>query len=285
MATAGTLKQIWRYPVKSTRGETVDSTGITSTGIAGDRGWAIRDDSVGEIRGGRNLPNLLHCSSRYLEEPITNPLPAPMITMPDGTEILSDDPDTSRLMSELVGKPVSIWPQVSQYNLDHYRRIPMTEEELIEIFGREPGEPIPEFSSFPKVVEEFVSPPGTYFDATEIQVLTTSTLAYMKQKNPNADWSVLRFRPNMVIDTGDEPTLIESTWQGKLIKIGDVEMECFGPTPRCAMTMHPQQEDIEKDPSVLRTIVKEGNQNLGAYFHVTNPGIIIQGASVELLDK
>ncbi len=40
MATVGTIKQFWRYTVKSTRGETVESTGITSTGIAGDRGWA-----------------------------------------------------------------------------------------------------------------------------------------------------------------------------------------------------------------------------------------------------
>ena len=258
---------------------------VYSTGFAGDRGWAIRDETVGEVRGGRNLPKLLHCSSRYLEEPTTTPLPAPMITMPDGTEILSNDPDAARLMSELVGKPVTIWPQVSAYDLDHYRRLPMTEEELIEIFGREPGEPIPEFSSFPKVIEEFVSPPGTYFDATEIQILTTSTLAYMKKKNPDAEWNVLRFRPNMVLDTGDKPELIESTWQGKILKIGDVEMECFGPTPRCAITAHPQQKDIEKDPSVLRTIVREGNQNLGAYFHVINPGFITQGASVELLDK
>ncbi len=285
MATVGTLKQIWRYPVKSTRGETVESTGITSNGIAGDRGWAIRDETVGEIRGGRNLPQLLHCSSRYIQEPNSNPLPPAMITMPDGTEILSHDPDASRLISELVGREVTIWPQVSEYDLEHYRRLPMTEEELIEIFGREPGEPIPEFSMFPKVIEEFVSPPGTYFDATEIQVLTTSSLAYMKEKNPDANWSVYRFRPNMVIDTGDKPELLEASWQGKTLKIGDVLMECFGPTPRCAMPTHPQQKDIEKDPSVLRTIVHEADQNLGAYFHVRNPGVITKGASVELIDE
>ena len=40
--TVGRLAQIWVYPVKSMRGQSVDAAVIDTDGVAGDRAWSVR---------------------------------------------------------------------------------------------------------------------------------------------------------------------------------------------------------------------------------------------------
>ena len=250
----------------------------------GDRGWAVRDDTVKEIRGGRYLPGLLNCMARYSEEPDGEPWPAATITLPDGEELSSNSPVINEWLTKVVGKPVSIWPIQPPEDTEHYRRLPLDEETLRKEFAREPGEPIPDITKFPEILMKYVSIPGTYFDVTPMQILTTSSLAYLKSKNPESNWSTKRFRPNIVIDTGDGPGLVEMGWLGMQIKLGDVVLGCEAPTPRCAITAHPQGDEISKDPKILRTIVGEADQNLGLYCSVRQMGQLNVGAEVVLLD-
>ena len=282
MTTTGTVKEIWRYPVKSMRGELLQTCRISDKGLIGDRAWAVRDDTAGEVRGGRNLPRLLQCYSTYQEEPESEPYPAATIRFPDATEIRSDDPEANIKLTEWMKQPVSIWPIQPEENTDHYRRLPMTEESLMQEFGREPGEPLPDLSKLPEILMKYVSVPGTYFDVTPVQLLTTATLKYLSELNPDADWAIPRFRPNLVIDTGDEVGPIENEWLGKTIRLGSAELMCFASSPRCAITMHEQGSDIPKDPSMLRTIVKHADQNLGVYCMVKKTGTVNTGDSLTL---
>jgi hypothetical protein len=41
MSKIGTLESVWRYPVKSMRGEQVDEVFVAYTGVMGDRLYAI----------------------------------------------------------------------------------------------------------------------------------------------------------------------------------------------------------------------------------------------------
>ena len=48
----GAVREIHRHPVKSMGGESIRETLIEKRfGVVGDRAWAIRDLSAGEIRG------------------------------------------------------------------------------------------------------------------------------------------------------------------------------------------------------------------------------------------
>lgn len=299
----GTVKQIWRYPVKSMAGELLESCLVGALGIPGDRGWAVRDDKAREITNGKHFPPLMQCSARYRESPANGFIPPVDIILPDGRELRSDQADINDRLSELVGSPVSLWPLQPASNSQHYRRASPTARvfgklarfrpfraalpkltsfgpanaELREAFSREPGEPVPDLSTLPPHILEFTSPPGTYFDAFPIHIITTASLDLMSRLNPAARWDVRRFRPNFLIET-DESIRgpVESEWSGQNIRVGEIELKCEITTPRCGMTIQ-AQKDFPKDPSILRTIVKDAGQNLGIYASVISAGEIRVG--------
>ena len=226
----GTVKQIWRYAVKSMAGEQLESCSIGTLGIPADRGWAVRDETTGEITNGKRIPLLMQCEARYRESPNNGAIPHVVMRFPDAVELTSDLPDVNARLSEMLGRTVSLWPRQPAANLEFYRRksrvarafgrlarfrafraaIPAltsfgkVNADLREAFSREPNEPVPDLSTLPPEILEFSSPLGTFFDAFPIHVLTTSSLAAMKQNNPQATWDVRRFRPNFLVETGPQ---------------------------------------------------------------------------------
>ena len=143
--------------------------------------------------------------------------------------------------------------------------------------------PLPDFSTLPPALFEFTSPPGTYFDAFPIHLLTTSSLGALARLNPDSDWDARRFRPNFLVETVEGVGgLVEAGWGGRSVRLGRLVVRCEMPTPRCSMTIQ-AQAGLAKDPRVLRTIVRRAGQSLGAYASVQSPGHVSAGDEVELL--
>jgi uncharacterized protein YcbX len=305
----GTVQQIWRYPVKSMAGEKLSGCTAGLLGLPGDRGWAVRDEDKSEIKTGTRLPLLMQCASEYREEPSDESIPHVNIKFPDGSSVASDDPEINARVSAVLGRQVKLWPRQPASDKDHYRRPGMTARVIAPLtevpgfrallptltklpgidatlrasFSRTAEEPVPDISKLPKELFEFTSPPGTYFDAFPIHVLTTASLAVMAESHPAADWDVRRFRPNFFVQTvGGLEGLIETEWLGKTLRIGTVEVKCEMPCVRCGMTTN-AQTGLAKDNSVLRTIVKQAEQNLGVYGNVTSVGRVVVGDRVELI--
>ncbi len=288
MARVGTVREIWRFPVKSMAGESLPRATLGVRGIPGDRGWALRDEAAGELRGGKKLPALMQCAARYLDEPTAEHTPHVEMTLPDRTQLRSDATDASARLSALLGRAVTLWPLQPADHLDHYRRgLPDNADmdtELRQIFGRLPDEPLPDFSVLPPEVFEFTSPLGTHFDLAPLHLLTTASLAALAARNPQARFDRQRFRPNLLIETAAGITgLAEIAWCGHRVRIGGATLSATIPTMRCSMVAQPQG-DLPKDPSVLRTIVRDADQNLGVYANITEAGDVAVGDAVELLD-
>ncbi|MDE2180309.1 MAG: MOSC N-terminal beta barrel domain-containing protein [candidate division NC10 bacterium] len=303
----GRVREIWRYPVKSMVGERLDHGHVGTRGLWGDRGWAIRDEATGEIHNAKRHPILMQCSAMYHAEPRADHIPHVDITLPNGATVSSDSPAASQRLSELIGRQVTLRPVQPAADTAYYRRREPgaalfgrlwtyrsarrllqrlilrgpVEKELRAALGREPEEPLPDLFGVPPVAWEYQTPPGTYFDLFPIQVLTTSTLRLMSRLNPAADWDVRRFRPNVLVDTESSAGTVENDWVGRVVRIGDLVVKGELPTIRCAMPMH-AQADLPRDPSVLRTIVREANQCLGVYASVIEAGSVGTGDPVEL---
>jgi uncharacterized protein len=281
----GRVSQIWRYAVKSMGGEQLERAELGPCGIPGDRAWALRDEKAGEIRGARNFPALLLCSARYLEEPVAGASPPVEISLPGGERLRSDDPAISEHLSEVVGRPVMLCPLRPAEDLAHYRRGrpdgPDLIREVRRLLGRLDDEPLPRFAGFPRELAEFVSPPGTYFDAFPLHLVSTASLAKLRSLSPGSEADVRRFRPNLLVELVDAAEeFAELDWCGGRLRIGTAEIDVQLPAFRCAIPARPQP-GLPKDPALLRAIVREADQNLGVYASIHATGTVGVGDLVE----
>lgn len=286
----GRVLELWRYPVKSMRGERVEQCDVVETfGIPGDRGWAIRDEDAGEIRGAKKIGELLQLAARYVEAPSGATTPTVEIDLGDGRTARSDDPGVAALLSERIGRSVTLWPRRPADDLDHYRRVEQyDEEELRRQLALLPDDPLPDYSSLPPdllaELAEFVAPRGTYFDAFELHLLTTASLASLARATPTSTIDVRRFRPNVVADLGPGiDGYPEFEWCGRRVRIGSVVAEVVQPMSRCVMTTLPQA-DLPRQREIMRTLVRDTTMDLGVGMRVIEPGHIAAGDPVELVD-
>jgi uncharacterized protein YcbX len=281
------VAELWRHPVKSMGGERLAETELAGDGVPGDRGWAVRDEVRGGIRGAKKIPALMQLAARCVEEPGSGRWPAPEIALPDGSAVRADAPDAAARVSAAVGTRVTLWPRLPASARDHYRRGAPdhadVETELRAMFGRTPDEPLPDLSLFPPELIEYESPPGTYFDAHPLLLLTDATLRRLQELAPASRVDVRRFRPNLVIaaEPGGDP-LPEQAWAGRRLAVGGAELEVLVGCPRCVMITH-GFADLPRDPGLMRTVVKELGQNVGVYGRVARPGRVRVGDAVALL--
>lgn len=287
MTTVGVIKEIWRFPVKSMQGDTVERCTVSKQGVLGDRCWAMRDEARREVQWGKKYPQLMLCKARYREEPDGGDIKPVDITFPDGETVGSDDGAVHAKLTALIGREAQLWPLQPASDIEFYKRYKPDEaqflKEIADVFAREPGEPMPEMSDFPEILSDHVAVPGTFFDNEEIHMITTGSMRYMASKNPEAHWDIRRFRPNFYIETdAGLQGLVENDWAGKKIRIGATTLAVTVPTPRYGMTVQPQA-DLDYEKSILRTIVKEGDQNLGVGAHFYDGGEIGVGDTVEVL--
>ncbi|MBV1921927.1 MAG: MOSC domain-containing protein, partial [Pseudomonadales bacterium] len=170
----GSVKEVWRYPVKSMQGEQVTQCDVTKQGVAGDRGWAIKDSNADEIRGVRKIPKLLHCQATYACEPVKGSIPTVNISTPNGKMLKAGDAECEEQLSTYLNRPVSVWPLQSPWNLKHYRlKALATSKDLRNQFGTETT---PDISSISlKLMLElavFATPLGRYYDCYPLHILT-----------------------------------------------------------------------------------------------------------------
>jgi uncharacterized protein YcbX len=279
---ADVVTEVWRYPAKSMQGESLPRSTVGTNGITGDRGWAVRDEQRGGIRGAKKIGGLMQLAARYRGEPTEAPPPAAIdITLPDGSSVASDGADVDARLSAALHHAVTLWPLLPADSLDHYRRgagdTDDVDAELRAIFGREPDEPLPDFSVFPPEIIEYESPLGTYFDAYPILIVTRQSLEHLREIAPCSRIDVRRFRPNIVVDTPDTTERWpELAWVGRSIQVGSVTLDVVTGCPRCVMITLPF-DDLPEDPRVMRAVVRDANQIIGVYATVRSPGSVAVG--------
>ena len=268
---------LWRYPVKSMEGEALNAATVTSSGMLGDRAYALLDASdgkVGSAKNPRKWRDLLFYGSNYLEALAENGrLPPVCITLPDGTRITSSQSNVDQVLSRALAREVTLQARDGT-------RLPGSSTS-----GWTPSleEYWPDIEGLPNrnVVTDEAMPGGTYFDSATIHLLTTSTLNRLSDLYPQGRFEVRRFRPNIVIATDDDGFL-ENDWIGKTLAIGDeVRLEINGPCPRCVMTTLPQG-DLPNDPGILRAAAKHNGVNIGVYASVVQSGTVRIGEAARL---
>lgn len=265
----GRIISIRRYPVKSMLGEDLDATEVTKRGLVGDRAYAMVDPETGKVVSAKNprrWPNIFEFQAGYGEPPRDpRALPPAQITLPDGETLTTDHLDINSKLTEAVGRPVRLErPEFKAVTAEEYR-------------------PDHDWLADRDQVVDFAIPPGTFFDAAAVHLVTTSTLDRLKELAPSSRIEIPRFRPNFVIELNDqEPGFVEDAWIGRTIALGDVRVRIDGPCPRCIMITL-AQGDLPKDPAILRAAVQGNGGNVGVYGTVVQGGHVRSGDEVRLI--
>ncbi len=106
MTLSGTVRELWRYPVKSMLGERGERLWLDQRGVIGDRIYAIRDEA-GKFGSGkttrrfRRINGLLGFRAVYDGD-------VPLITFPDGATLRGDDPAIHAALSAPLDLPVTL---------------------------------------------------------------------------------------------------------------------------------------------------------------------------------
>lgn len=117
-----------------------------------------------------------------------------------------------------------------------------------------------------------------------LHLLTTASLNAFTAHYPTSRFAPKRFRPNILLDTGEQQGFIENGWIGRVLAIGEslrlvIKEHC----KRCVMTTL-AQGDLPQDPAVLQVVNETNNAHAGVYAEVTKPGVVKQGDAIVLVD-
>jgi uncharacterized protein YcbX len=261
MSIVGKVDSLWRYPVKSMRGEELDEAFASFSGIYGDRLFAFKSSASPKgfpYLTAREQRRLLQYRPhfRYPDKaarPINlteaesmgaNPVSADSselmvdVETPDGKKLAIDDPALMDMLRTDID-------QKHQLTLMRSERA-LTDCRPVSIFS---------LQSARQLAEET----GTPTDKR-------------------------RFRANVYVDLTSAKGFAENEFVGRSLRIGPkVVVSVLERDPRCVMiTLDP--DTGEKTPAILKRVAQAHDGMAGVYGAVMVEGMLHKGDSVEVLD-
>lgn len=281
MADLGTISALRRYPVKSMLDEVLRSCVVTARGLDGDRTHALIDAETGKVATAKR-PHLWRGLLGFLVEHDGRGV---RITLPNGDCVAADDPRADALLSEAIGRPVTLSGlRAPGASLERARP-----EEVLE-----KGVDAADVAADPLELAA-AAPLGGFFDYAPVSILTSASLARVAEAVPDQPIALERYRPNIVIETPGLPPFAENDWRGRVLRIGpDLVLRLNIPTPRCAIPML-AYADIPAAPGAVAAVARLNRAEvpelgpgtfpcLGAFAIVVEPGEVRLGHAVRFED-
>ena len=263
MSVIGQVDSLWRYPVKSMRGEELPEIFAGFSGIYGDRLFAFKSSAAPSgfpYLTGREQHDMLLYRPHFRQperaskppnlaeaealSPLLNPVtadPADLaldVETPTGELLAINDPALLRQLAEGAGNDHSLTLLRSERSMTDCRPISLFSLQTARQLGEEVG------------------------------------LALDKR----------RFRANVYLDLGTATGFSENSLVGRKVRLGSkVVISVLERDPRCQMiTLDPQT--AAENPEVLRNVARAHDGTAGVYGAVLAEGIIRLGDAVEVLD-
>ncbi|MBV4488297.1 MOSC domain-containing protein [Pseudomonas sp. SWRI153] len=265
------LSALYRYPLKSGKGELLHSIELDKLGLVGDRRWMLVDEASGRFLSQRAEAKMSQLSALWnpsggltLSAPeqgsIEIPVPAQnadlrgvtlwrdTLRVPDAGE------EAARWVSDFIGKPT----RLVQMPLERARTTQSG-------FGKDDDQ-------------------VAFADGYPLLLIGEASRLDLSER-VGRSLEMLRFRPNLVIE--GSAAYAEDGW--KRIRIGDIEFRVVKPCARCIMTtVDPQTGERSADREPFATLQKHRATADGAMFgqNLVNDGTgrLEVGMPVEILE-
>jgi uncharacterized protein YcbX len=262
MRVVGRVESLWRYPVKSMRGEELRETFAGFPGVYGDRVYAFRSSAAPKgfpYFTGREQAQMLRyrASFRHGERMMLPPNLADAEALPPGVTPLYADP--ADLMVDVET------PAGEVLAIDDPRLIDRLREGARE--GRELS---------------LLRSERALTDCRPISLISIQTADQLSQE-VGVELDKRRFRANVYVDLAEAAGFGEDAWVGRRLRIGDkAEIAVMDRDPRCKMiTLDP--DTAQANPEVMRHVAKGHDGTAGVYAAMLVEGVIHAGDAIVLL--
>jgi len=261
MSIVGKVESLWRYPVKSMRGEALDEMFVGYAGVYGDRLFAFASSANANgfpFFTGRDQRQMIRYRARFRNpEKAARPVnlsdaekhnATPLYAAPNDLMVDIETPD---------GKTFAINDPALIDNL----RANIDEKHQLTLLRSDKA-------------------------MTDCRPLSIFAVQSAKKLGEETGTSVdkRRFRANVYLDLNSSWGFAEDAFVGKTLRIGPkVVVSVVERDPRCIMiTLDP--DTAEKSPAILKAVAQAHEGMAGVYGAVLAEGMIHKGDSVELLN-
>jgi uncharacterized protein YcbX len=263
MPIVGRVESLWRYPVKSMRGEQLQQAFAGFPGVYGDRVYAFRSSAAPKgfpYFTGREQEQMLRYRATYRHgEPIAMP--------PNLAEAEALAPGLTPLYAEPADWVVDVeTPSGETLTIDDPRLIDLLRE------GKREGLEL-----------SLIRSERALTDCRPVSLFSIQTSRQLS-RDVGVELDKRRFRANVYVDLASEAGFGESAWVGRKLRLGaKAELAVMERDPRCKMiTLDP--DTAEANPEVMRCVAKAHDGTAGVYAVVLVEGAIRAGDAIALLD-
>jgi uncharacterized protein YcbX len=263
MALVGKVESLWRYPVKSMRGQELDEMFAGYAGVYGDRLFAFTSSASPTgfpFFTGREQRQMLRYQPRFRHpDKAARPTNLPEAEkLPPGVTPLYADPDDLMVDVET--------PAGNTLAIDNPALIESLREEIDD-----------------KHQLTLLRSERALTDCRPLSIFAVQSAKELGEETGVAV-DKRRFRANVYLDLTSPEGFAENEFVGKSLRIGTkVVVSILERDPRCMMiTLDP--DTAEKSPAILKAVAQAHEGMAGVYGAVLVEGMIRKGDSVELID-
>ncbi|MGY2282351.1 MOSC domain-containing protein [Pseudomonas gingeri] len=231
------LSALYRYPLKSGKGESLQHSSLDELGLSGDRRWMVVDEASGRFLTQRAVAGMSQLSALW------NAAGGLTLSVPGRSAL-----DVALPPADQSLRGVTIWSDTL--------RVPDAGDEAAAWLSGFIGKPV-RLVHVP-LERARITQPGygrdddrvAFADGFPLLLIGQASLEDLSHK-VGRPLEMLRFRPNLVIE--GSTAFAEDQW--KRIRIGDVEFRVVKPCSRCILTtIDPQSGERSADREPLTTL-------------------------------
>ena len=258
----GSVESIWRYPVKSMRGEEVDEIFVAFTGLMGDRVYAIASTAAPKSfpwHTAREQEDLVLYQARFKER---------------GGTLKPDN------MEEAMGHPANVhapFPEAEAFAVEVER----PDGSVLDIEDPAFLDGIKDKS---KGALSLRFTQRSLVDCRPVTLFSLQTVGQLADET-GIDVHKLQFRANFYVDWADEGGFYEDELVGRQDcgRRCKVELMVVERDPRCKfITIHPETADTT--PALLKHVNRTRDGFAGVYAAVIKEGPVKTGDAIALVD-
>jgi uncharacterized protein YcbX len=263
MRIVGHVESLWRYPVKSMRGEQLQAAFVGFPGIYGDRLYALRSSAAPKgfpYLTGREQQLLLRCRPRFRE-------PEQMMKPSNLAEAEAIGPGLTPLYASTTELALDVeTPDGQMLSIDDPRLIDMLRKDIRDVHKL-----------------TLIRSDRAMTDCRPISLFSVQTARKLGEEL-GIDIDKRRFRANIYFELVSDSPFGEDEFVGGKLQIGArTVIAVTDRDPRCKMiTFDP--DSGQANPDIMRQVAKDHDGKAGIYGAVVVEGIIHPGDKIALLN-